>query len=66
MGTIKKRTRSITIMTAEEAHECKHLWEPMWRQKSQAVANRLLEAQYGQSEETNMMGIQSQGNPTLK
>lgn len=32
----------------EEAQEHKHLWEPMRRQKARAVADRLLEAQYGQ------------------
>ena len=63
MGTIKKRTRSITIMRAEEALERKHLWEPMWRQKSQAVADRLLEAQYGQNEETKHDGDPVTGEP---
>lgn len=46
-----------------EAHEHKHLWEPMWRQKTRAVADRLLEAQYEQGEETKPDGDPVTGGP---
>ena len=46
MGDISERTQNITIRAAE-AHEHKPPWEPVGRQESWAVADKMLEAQHG-------------------